>query len=402
MLSQQVHLPLAVFAVCAAGLFYIYIGYPSLIWLLARFRSHPARRQGLPEDFPTCSLVIPCFREGAALRVKVAQFLDSPSALHVQEIVIGFDGPPAEGESTVEDLQALVRSHGPGGTTPAPVPALRVVVFPHRRGKASVLNDLASTASGEVLVLSDARQVLHPEAIGQLLANFADPSVGVVSGELVLESGSEGGAASRGLGFYWRYEKFIRRCEGRYRSVPGATGALYAIRRHLFSGLPAVTILDDVVIPMLAMQQGCRCVFEPAAEVYDAPSASVEQESLRKRRTIAGAAQLIRLFPQWLLPWRNPIWLEYVSHKLLRLASPLLLVGLAGSNLALLERPSMQAFGAVQAAFYGAALVGGLAQRSGHRAVGFGIPLMFVALNATTALALWDALRGRFRVAWSK
>jgi hypothetical protein len=43
--------------------------------------------------------------------------------------------------------------------------------------------------------------------------------------------------------------------------------------------------------PMQAVMQGYRCVFEPAAIVYDTPSP--EKESSRKRRTFDGVAQLM-------------------------------------------------------------------------------------------------------------
>jgi len=390
---------LYIFIFCAAGLFYIYLGYPALIWLLARTAGRPVRRTGVLAEKPTCSIVISSYREGEALLRKVKNMLASASIVHVQEIVVGLDGSPGNNEPGPAEFEALVQGSGH-------VPAVRVVTFPERRGKASVLNDLVPLTGGKILVMMDARQILHPEAIASLVANLGDPTVGVVSGELVFrpDAGvSEGGAASEGVGFYWRYEKFIRRWEARFRSVPGATGALYAIRRELFRPIPATTLLDDVAIPMQAVAMGARCVFEPSAEVYDVPSATAGRESLRKRRTIAGVAQLMRLYPEWLVPWRNPIWFEYVSHKVLRLASPLLLAGLLAANLALLAvSPCFAWMGVAHAGFYSLALGGIVAQRCGRKAGFLGVPVMFVALNATTALALWDALRGRYDVAWKK
>src|SRR5207244_9730918 len=126
-------------------------------------------------------------------------------------------------------------------------------------------------------------------------------TVGVVSGELVFKADADTTTASRGIGAYWHCEKFLRKQEGRFRSVPGATGALYALRRSLFLPIPAATILDDVVIPMQAVTAGFRCVFESAAIAYDLPSASNSQESIPKRRTLAGAAHLIVNPPNWLL-----------------------------------------------------------------------------------------------------
>lgn len=395
---------LLLFITCAALLFYIYVGYPVLMWLLAGMAGNVVRRTSVLPAEPQCSVVISSYREGGALLRKVKGILDSASAAQIREIVIGFDGVPGEAEPRPGEFEELSRRSAPRPDA-AGVPAIRVVVFPERRGKASVLNDLVPLASGKILVMMDARQPVHPDAILRLVANFSDERVGVVSGELVFQADGKAqgrGAASRGVGFYWLYEKFIRRCEARFRSVPGATGALYAIRRELFRPTPATTILDDVAIPMQAVTQGYRCVFEAAAEVYDVPSETAGKESLRKRRTIAGVAQLAVLYPEWLLPWRNPIWFEYASHKLLRLASPLLLAGLLAANIALLGRPWFPGFAVLQAAFYGAAVMGGVAQKAGRKAGFLGVPFMFVALNATTALALWDAFRGRYSAAWKK
>jgi cellulose synthase/poly-beta-1,6-N-acetylglucosamine synthase-like glycosyltransferase len=413
---------------CIVGLAYIYLGYPLIIWMLAKAFPRPIRKDAASMGLQ-CSVVISAYHEGSALLRKVDSILESTAVDSVREIVIGLDGAPDTSDSTPAELAALQeRRHGHG-------PDVRVHLFPERRGKAAVLNDLVPLTCGDILIMMDARQTVHPAAIGKLLANFADESIGVVSGELVFETSSrfknrkiqafsqgrakppaepwsfqsapgevmhENGSVQQGVGFYWEYEKFIRRCEARFRSVPGATGALYAIRRRLFKPIPAGTLLDDVAIPMQAVAQGGRCVFEPAAVVYDVTSSTAGQESLRKRRTIAGVAQLMGFYPEWLLPWRNPIWFEYISHKVLRLTSPILLLVLFACNLMLLDRPVFIVLMALQFAFYVLALAGMAAQRLGKRAGCLGIPMMFVALNITTALALWDALCGRYNAAWKK
>ncbi len=84
--------------------------------------------------------------------------------------------------------------------------------------------------------------------------------VGAASGELVLVD-AQNHEASDGIGLYWRYEKFIREGESCVHSVMGVTGAIYAIRRSLFSPLSEGTILDDVAIPMAVVLAGRRVVF---------------------------------------------------------------------------------------------------------------------------------------------
>src|SRR5205823_4953926 len=55
-----------------------------------------------------------------------------------------------------------------------------------------------------------------------------------------------------------------------------------------------------------------------------------------------------------------------------------------------------------QGVMYLSALAGWMAQQLGTRSVLFGPSLMFLTLNITTALALWDALRSKYRVTWQR
>ena len=373
-----------VFWLSLLGVAYIVVGYPLLMWVLSRLR--PLRTVKQPNVAPV-SIVIVAYNEAARLPSKIASVLASDDAHLIREVLIASDG------STDNTADVVAAVHDP---------RVKLLAYSERRGKPSVLNDAIPQCLSEVVVLTDARQELDRRAIAELAANFADPTVGVVSGELVFRAEADTTTASRRIGAYWHCEKFLRKQEGRFRSVPGATGALYALRRSLFRPIPAATILDDVVIPMQAVTAGFRCVFESAAIAYDRPSASTLQESLRKRRTIAGAAQLIVNQPTWLLPWRNPIWFEFVSHKLARLLSPLLLVLAAIANVWLARLPFYGVLLTLHIAFYLSALAGWAFQRAGHRSTVFAAPLLFVTLNATTVAALCDALCGRFKATWHR
>lgn len=373
-----------IFWLSILGVAYIFVGYPLLVFALSRLR--PLRTRKLANLKPV-SVVIVGYNEAARLPAKIASVLASDDAHLIDEILVASDGST---DDTAVNIAAIND------------PRVRLIEFSERRGKPSVLNDVVPQCRSEIVVLMDARQELDRRAIAELAANFADESVGVVSGELVFRAEGDTTTVSHGVGVYWRYEKFIRKCEGRFRSVPGATGALYALRRSLFRPIPAQTILDDVVIPLQAVTAGYRCLFESAAIAFDHPSDSTVKEGIRKRRTVAGAAQLIVNHAEWLLPWRNPIWFEFVSHKLARLISPLLLLVAGVSNVWLARHPAYALLLTWHIAFYASAIVGWLFQRAGRRSSLFGTQLMFVALNVTTVAALWDALRGRFRATWQR
>ncbi len=376
-------LPL-LFAFSALGILYVYVGYPLVILALARWFSRPVAKRPMPASL---SIVLAGHNEQHTLPKKIANLLACHGSEQIREILVGSDGST---DQTVE----ILRQH--------PDPRVKVLDFPQRRGKPAVLNDLVPLATGEILVFADARQEFAPDVLQALAANFADRNVGVVSGELVFRQSSDSSVAAEGIGFYWRYEKLIRKSESQFQSVPGATGACYAMRRKLFQPIPANTLLDDVAIPMQAIMQGYRCIFEPQAIAYDTPSKSTRQESVRKRRTIAGVAQLVWQQPAWLLPWKNPIWFEYVSHKLLRLVSPLLLLVALITNLLLLGSFWFQLALLLQALFYSAAGLGWMLQSRGKSSRLFGPCVMFLSLNITTAFALYDAACSRYRVTWQK
>lgn len=367
-----------------ALLAYIYAGYPLLVWLAGIVR--PTRLEREPWS-RALSVVLVVHNEEGRIRRKLDSILRSDCADQICEILVGSDGSD-------DGTCAIVDSY--------PDDRVRLVEFSERRGKPACLNELIPDCRAEIVVLTDVRQELEPTAISRLAELFADVRTGAVSGELVFRHSGADSSAAQGIGAYWRYEKFIRRCESRFRSVPGATGALYAIRRNVFQSVPNCTILDDVAIPMQLVARGYHCAFEPGAVAYDEPSASPEQESVRKRRTIAGCAQLMREFPEWLSPRANPIWWEFVSHKILRLFSPLLLIVAAVTNALLVRFDPYFGLLAAQGVLYLAAALGWHYQRRGVGVRFTGVLLMFVALNVTTVSAWWDALRGRFNPAWQR
>jgi cellulose synthase/poly-beta-1,6-N-acetylglucosamine synthase-like glycosyltransferase len=192
-----------------------------------------------------------------------------------------------------------------------------------------------------------------------LVAPFADPAVGAVGGELLLE-GEAGSAVAGGVGLYWRIEKLMRKAESRLDSTLGVTGAIYAIRRELFEAIPPDTILDDVLIPMRIVRLGRRVVFEAGARATDLASSAGAEEFRRKVRTIAGCFQLFAREPWLLSPLHNRLWLQTVSHKLLRLLIPPLLVLALAANAALAASGDAfyQLALGVQLLFYAAALAG--------------------------------------------
>jgi len=274
----------------------------------------------------------------------------------------------------------------------------RAVILPEHRGKANGLNRGMAEAQGEIICFTDARQEIASDGLKNLVANFADPSVGCASGELILRDDAKG-PSSDGVGLYWRLEKNIRNWEGLAGSTVGATGAFYSVRKDLLLPLPEGTILDDIYIPLQVARKGSRVTFDPRAVAWDDFTPSPKQEFRRKVRTLAGTYQLLVLAP-WVLTSANPLRLRFVCHRLLRLLVPFALVGVFVSTLWL--RQGMYELALIlQVALYTLAALSALRARVGFLSRLSNISLAFMVLNMAAAVAFIYFITGR-KAEWAR
>jgi cellulose synthase/poly-beta-1,6-N-acetylglucosamine synthase-like glycosyltransferase len=322
--------------------------------------------------------------EEQVLRTKLENLLELDYPQEQTELVVVSDGST---DSTEAILHEYARN-----------PRVQVVLNQVSQGKASGLNDALQVAQGEIVIFTDARQTIEPGAVRVLLENFADPQVGCVSGELMLGDPATG-EKSQGMGWYWRIEKKVRELESASGSVVGATGALYGVRRELLAGVPPETLLDDVYIPMQVVRAGKRVVFETRARAWDLADQGAGREFARKVRTLSGNYQLLQLEP-WLLSGGNPIRLEFVSHKLLRLVVPFALLAYLGSS-AFLTGPFYRAVLLLQLVFYALSLVGMVRMKTGLFSRLGDAAYTFVVLNTAAIVAFANFVTGR-KTAWTR
>jgi len=288
-----------VFAVSAAWVLYVLIGYPICLGLIAKWNSAPITKEWKPR---TVTIILPVFNGERWIRQKLESILalDYPPGL--MDIVVVSDGSTDGTEEAVRQF------------TDSRILLLNVP----RGGKARALNSAISQSRGDILFFTDVRQKLHPGSLRHLVSCFGDSTVGVASGELVLAEGASESEASSGL--YWRYEKWIRKQLSSIGSVPGATGAIYAMRRELAIPIPEEILVDDMFLPISAFLKGFRVILDDAAYAYDQPMA-LKTEFRRKVRTLAGVYQLIAIYPELLYP-RTRMWFHFISHKAGRLTLP--------------------------------------------------------------------------------
>jgi poly-beta-1,6-N-acetyl-D-glucosamine synthase len=370
------------FWACAALVVYTCFLYPLLMAAFARLWPRCPRASTAFDG--SVSIVLAAYNEEG----RIAGRLDELTRLLEKhggagEIIVVSDG-------STDETAELARAFEFRG--------VRVVELAENVGKAVALSEGCAQARSDILVFADARQRWADDALKNMLRNFADPHVGAVSGELLVES-SPGVMA--GVGLYWRYEKWLRQMESQVHSTVGVTGAIAAVRRELFQPIPRGTILDDVYWPLQVAMQGRRVIFEKEADAFDRLPQSPRDEFWRKVRTLSGNFQLLARLPAALLPWRNPIWFQFLSHKLLRLVVPWALLGMlfasALLNASLLYRELLivQSFGYLLG-LLGLSIPGGRQGRVTSAASSF------LVLNAAAWLAFWVWVTGRADRSWRK
>lgn len=291
-----------VFWISLAVISYTYVGYPIAMYLLARFSPRPWRRA--PFTAPV-SIVMAVHNGLGRLRGQLDHLLSLEPSL-VNEVIVVSDG---SNDGTAEALHGMED------------PRLRPIVLPEQGGKATALNHGMAQATGEILLFVDIRPKVAEGSVRKLLSNFADPSVGCVAGELVLNTEGHDAAASAVSGVYWRYEQWIRNCEAAWDSPVGVYGGFYAARRTLIRPFPEGLILDDMFQPLSIVRQGYRSVLDRSAVVYDTWPGKVSGEFQRKIRTLAGNYQLFARAP-WTLGPKNRVFFQLFSHKVMRLLVP--------------------------------------------------------------------------------
>ncbi len=360
------------FWLCFAVAGYAYFGYALWLWLYVRLHKQPILQKYITPDV---SVIIATRNEETNLpaKLKNLRLLDYPQDR--LQIVIASDG-------SIDRTASILREQAPH---------IVPVILDESNGKACALNEAVKHATGEILVFLDTRQFVEPNAVSELVSCFADSAVGAVSGELLLETSSSV-ASSDALGIYWKIEKAIRKLESASGSVVGVTGAIYAIRRELYTEIPPGTILDDVFVPMNVSRMGKRVVFQPSAIARDRLFSEKGKEFSRKVRTLTGNYQLLRLAP-WLLSSANPLLFRLISHKLLRLLVPLLLVLMFLAS-AVIRGPFFQAIFWLQILFYVLAGLGSFSP-SARKLKPIAIANTFLMLNAAAALAFYNFVTGR-------
>ncbi len=311
---------------------WVIVGYPLLLARLAR-RERPIRKSWQAQRIS----IIVAVRDGEHyIRAKIESLLNLDYPKDLLDITVASDG-------STDSTDDIVRGFASKGVR---------LIRGRRLGKAAALNKAIPTTSGDILILTDVRQKLERGCAKELISCFSDPNVGAVSGTLRILDGATQQQAD--VGAYWRYETWIRNNLSRLDSIFGATGPMYAIRRHLVVPVPNDILLDDMYLPLAGFFQGYRLIVDDKAVAYDYAT-SLDVEFRRKVRTLGGNYQILKHYPGLMGPG-NRMWFHYMSYKFGRLLLPFALLAFGAASVFLPDPWSAIAIDG-QAILYGLAAV---------------------------------------------
>lgn len=363
---------------------YVYLGYPILVALLAAIRDRHVRRAPCE---PRVSILISAYNEEASIRQTLENKLRLDYPRDRLEVIVVSD-------ASSDRTDAIVREFVPQGVC--------LLRQEPRRGKTAALNLAVEKANGEILVFSDANSLYDRDALRNLVANFADPTVGYVTGRTVYTPAGDRTGVTDGCTTYMGYETLLRLAETRVGSLVGVNGGIDAVRRDLYRPMRADQ-QPDFVLPMAVVARGYRVVYEPAAVLRETALAAARDEYRMRVRVALRALRAIWDMRQLLNPSRYGVYSwQLFSHKLLRYLAfgPLALAYLSSLLLAP-QGPLFQGACLVQTALYFGAVLGWIVERRGWSSRVLLLPYYFCLLNLASAHALGAALLGRQQVVWT-
>jgi len=275
---------------------------------------------------------------------------------------------------------------------------VRVLDYRERRGKTPVQNDASREARGEVIFYTDATVMHPPDALRKLAAACADPRVGCVTGSVSFHDTS--GATREGVATRLEYEQFVRGRLGVLYSMLGATGAIYMMPKRAVREVP-LGLTHDFCAPLLALMEGSRTVYEPAAHAFvKRPVGDSDELRRRTRITVQGLTAVFGLRGALDVVRHPALALTMISMRLLKWLNPIFFLAALAANIALAGNPFYRVTLALQLVFYGLAALGGVWRHHGRLPRIVSVPFYFCLLNVSALRGIWKYARGERLVVW--
>lgn len=315
-----------IFIILIFILFYIYFGYPILLFLLSTFKKNDIKIN--EKYFPNVSLIIAAYNEEAVIKDKIENSLKLKYPKDKLEIIVFSD---ASNDRTDEIVKNYERQ------------GVKLVRIEGRKGKTICQNEIVKLAKGEIIVFSDANSMYEPNTIKKIVRNFFDQEVGCVVGELKYGEFFQIEDINVVIGedVYWSYDQILKKLESKISSLVAGNGAIYSVRKIIYVPLEN-NMISDFVEPLRIFKKNYRVLYEPEAIAWENTAEDSQKEFRRRIRIVTRSVYSLfkdKYLRELLNPFRYGIFsIQLLSHKLLRWFSGVLLILIFLLNILLLGK----------------------------------------------------------------
>lgn len=360
---------------------YTYVGYSLTIFVLSIIFRRELKRGKIE---PKVTFLITAYNEERDITKKLENTLSLNYPRERLEIIVASDG-------STDRTDEIVRGFADRGVS--------LIRVEGRVGKTETQNQAVKSATGDIIIFSDATTRYDDNAIEKMVRNYADETVGAVSGRYEYYNPT---GASIGVGsvLFWKYENLIKSCQTKIKTITGCCGCIYSVRRKLYEPLPA-DIISDLIEPLKILEKGYRIVFEPEAVAFEETTEKTSEEFYMRIRVISRGMRGLLYMKTLFNPFKfGFVSFQLFSHKLLRWLVPVFMITLLVSNLFLAGAAFYNIFLALQGLFYAAVLAAWLGEKANIKLKLFSIPLYFFTVNVASLISLYKTLKGYKAVTW--
>ncbi|MBT0114038.1 glycosyltransferase family 2 protein [Vibrio alginolyticus] len=340
------------FGLSAFLIVYHHVGYPLLLkWLplkqqdetKAPFVERAYKASKTDSQLPSITVIVPAYNEEQWIAEKIRNLASLDYPRDKLRVVIACDGCT---DNTAEIAQATIQEAICSDTL--------FIINDHQinRGKVALLNEEMRHVSSDITALSDTSALISCDSLLLTSQHYQNENVGVVNATYQIMSTNNQGEAA-----YWQYQSRVKHQESLLGSTIGSHGAFYTFRTHLFEPLEVSTINDDFILPMRIVLRGYSAIYEPNMLALELEQSSDDADFKRRLRISAGNMQQLMQLKKLLLPRYRGTAFAFLSGKVLRLATPYLMIVCFICSLLLAHNPLFQVMLFAQVGIYSIALI---------------------------------------------
>ena len=312
------------FWICFFLIIYSYFIFPMTVILFGKNKELNSNIYNKIDEIPSLSILIAAYNEQSIIKEKVMSIINSNFPTDKIEIIIGSD---CSTDNTNEIIKKLAEEY----------PFIIAINFEKRTGKSGVVNRLVERAKNDTLIITDANIIFNENTIGSLVHHFKNPQIGLVDSNMV-----NIGIKKSGISFqektYISWEVKFKHAESKlWGMLMGPFGGCFAIRKSLFTPIPENFLVDDFYVCMNILQNGHKTINDLQAIVYEDVSNQISEEFRRKRRISMGNFINLLHFKKLLLKPFSKLGFVFLSHKVIRWFSPILLLLIFATNFSLIS-----------------------------------------------------------------